>query len=330
MKLEFTEAEVNERVAPFAAVLAQEEFHKEVDRLCVSERRWGTRREMRARALKWHGDRCTFEIAVRTESGWHHVIGKVYKTDRSDVFQAMEVLRRAGFSEDAEFSIPQPLVYLSSLGVRLEEKVRGPSAKDLFLNGGPHEHIAAAERCGRWLARFHAVSPRLGNVADLGAEFVRYRYWTDRVTDFGEPLASKSERLFEELNTAAPTLAAIEGCGGHGSYIPEHVILSGSRTAAIDLDEYDVGDPSRDVAWFVVSLQRLALRYLGSLHALDSAAQQFLSMYVASGREDAIVNFPFYRALECLHGAKRDIVGQTPPAPDRAEIMLDEGLRALC
>src|SRR5438094_5840936 len=141
MKLEFTEAEVNERVAPFAAVLAQEEYPKEAGRLCASERRWGTRREMRARALKWHGDRCTFEIAVRTESGWHHVIGKVYKTDRSDVFQAMEALRRAGFSEDAEFSIPQPLVYLSSLGVRLEEKVRGPSAKDLFLNGGPHEHI---------------------------------------------------------------------------------------------------------------------------------------------------------------------------------------------
>ncbi len=70
MKLEFTEAEVNERVAPFAAVLAQEEFQREVDRLCVSERRWGTRQEIRARALKWHGDRCTFEIAVRTESGW--------------------------------------------------------------------------------------------------------------------------------------------------------------------------------------------------------------------------------------------------------------------
>src|SRR5439155_814639 len=206
-----------------AAVLAQEEFHKEVDRLCVSERRWGTRREMRSRALKRHGDRCTFEVAVRTESGWHHVIGKVYKTDRSDVFHAMEALRRAGFSENAEFSIPQPLVYLSSLGVRLEEKVRGPSAKEIFLNGGRHERIAAAGRCGRWLARFHAASPRL-----------------------------------------------------------------------------------------------------------DSAAQQFLSMYVSSGRENAMVNFPFYRALECLHGAKRDIVGQTPPAPDRAEIMLDEGLRALC
>src|SRR5438128_5117930 len=149
---------------------------------------------MRARALKWHGDRCTFEIAVRTESGWHHVIGKVYKTDRSDVFRAMEALRRAGFSEDAGFSIPQPLVYLSSLGVRLEEKVRGPSAKDLFLNGGPHEHIAAAERCGRWLARFHAASPRLGNVAELDAGIVRDRYRAKRVRGRWIATASKTQR----------------------------------------------------------------------------------------------------------------------------------------
>ena len=42
-----------------------------------------------------------------------------------------------------------------------------------------------------------------------------------------------------------------------------------------------------------------------------------------------MVNFSFYKALECLHGAKRDVTNQSPPARDWAEIMLDEGLRAL-
>ena len=41
-----------------------------------------------------------------------------------------------------------------------------------------------------------------------------------------------------------------------------------------------------------------------------------------------MVNFSFYKALECLHGAKRDVINQSPPARDWAEIMLDEGLRA--
>ena len=329
MKLEFAQADVSERVAPFAAMLDQEEFLDELDRLSCSQRQWGTRQEVQARALKWHGDRCTFEIAVKTENGWHSVIGKVYKIDRSDIFQTMEALSQAGFGTEAEFSIPQPFVYLSSLRIRLEEKVQGPSAKEIFLNGSQDERIAAAERCGQWLGRFHRTAPRLGKVADLSEEFPRYRYWTDPVVSCGEPLASKAELLFQKLRAAIPDLSAIESCAGHGSYIPEHVIFSGRRTATIDLDEYDAADPGRDIAWFIVSLQRLALKHLGSLHALDGVAERFLRTYASSGRSDAMVNFSFYKALECLHGAKRDVINHSPPARDWAEIMLDEGLRAL-
>ena len=329
MKVECAQADMNERVASFTAVLDQEEFRKELDRVCFSERHWGTWREVRARVLKSHGDRCTFEITVRTESGCYSVIGKVYKIDRSDVFQAMEALRQAGFGPDAEFSIAQPFVYLSSLGVRLEEKVQGPSAKEIFVNGSTDEHIAAAERCAQWLGRFHMTAPLLGKVAELREEFPRYRYWTDLLTRCGEPLASKCERLFQKLKAAAPASGTIESCVGHGSYIPEHVILSGRRTATIDLDDYDVGDPGRDVAWFIVSLQRLALKHLGALHALDGAGDKFLGTYASSGRGDAMAHFPFYRALECLHGAKRDVVSQAPRSREWAEVMLDEGLRAL-
>ena len=266
---------------------------------------------------------------MRTEGGWHSVIGKVYTTDRSDVFRATDAFRRAGFGSEADFSIAEPLVYLASLGVRLEEKVPGPSVKEIFLTGSPDLHIAASERCGQWLGRFHRTAPRLGKVADLAAEFPRYRYWTDLITRCGEPLGGKAERLFQKLEGAAPASGTVTDCIGHGSYIPEHVIVSGQRTATIDLDDYDVGDPGRDVAWFIVSLQRLALKHLGSLHALDSVGETFLAAYASSGRRDAMVNFSFYKAVECLHGAKRDVVSQTPHAREWAEIMLDEGL-SLC
>ena len=328
MKLELAGPDVNDRVAAFAAVLDREEFCSELDRLCFSEWQCGTRQKVRARALKWHGDRCTFEIAMRTEGGWHSVIAKVYKMDRADIFQAMAALSRAGFGTEAEFSIPQPFIHLSSLGIRLEEMLQGPSAKEIFLNGSPDERFDAAERCAQWLGRFHRTAPPRGKVADLSGEFPRYRYWIDRVVSCGEPLASKAELLFEKLRAAIPDLSAIESCAGHGSYIPEHVIFSGWRTATIDLDEYDAADPGRDIAWFIVSLQRLALKHLGSLHALDGVAERFLRTYASSGRSDAMVNFSFYKALECLHGAKRDVINHSPPARDWAEIMLDEGLRA--
>jgi len=97
----------------------------------------------------------------------------------------------------------------------------------------------------------------------------------------------------------------------------------------IDLDEHDVADPGRDVAWFVVSLQRLALVHRGAFHALDGPGRHFLESYLSAGSGGATAHYPFYRALECLHRARRDLWKRVPPVREWAEIMLDEGLRAL-
>src|SRR5207247_362449 len=226
-------------VSPFAAVLDQGEFRSELGRLCVSEWHWGAPQAVRIQPLKWHRERCTCEITVKTETGCHGVIGKVYEVDQAGVFRTRETVWQAGFGPEAEFSIPQPLAYLPSVRVLLEEKVQGPSAKETLLSGIPHERRAAGQRCGQWLARFHTA------------------------------------------------------------------------------------DPGRDVAWFVVSLQRLALVHLGSFHALDGPAQHFQESYLSAGNGGVPPHYPFYRALECLHRARRDLYKRVPPVPEWAEIMLD-------
>jgi hypothetical protein len=317
------------RVSRFAAVLEQSEFRSELDRLCVSEWQWGAPQAVRIQPLKWHRERCTFEIAVKTETGWHDVIGKVYGVDRAGLVQTWEAIWQARFGPGAEFHIPQPLAYLPSMRILLEEKVQGPPAKEILLRGTPRERMAAAERCGRWLAGFHIAAPRLGTAMDIRLEFLRFRRWVDRVATFGQPFAAKGARLFRALEAAAPAPGTVGYRAGHGSYIPEHVFLSGPRTVVIDLDEQDVADPGRDVAWFVVSLQRLAMVHLGSFHALDGPAGRFLETYQSAGREEFTAHYPFYRALECLHRARRDLYKRVPPVPEWAEIMLDEGLRAL-
>src|ERR1700737_2473515 len=61
-------------------------------------RRWGAIQNTQFRILKHHpASRCTLEIGLRTETGWSYLIGKVYATDRSDVYLAMDKLRRTGF-----------------------------------------------------------------------------------------------------------------------------------------------------------------------------------------------------------------------------------------
>jgi aminoglycoside phosphotransferase (APT) family kinase protein len=327
MKTRYTEGEARAVISGFAAAFEQDEFRAELDRL--TRDRWGSPLEVRFQPLKAHKNRCTFDIAVQTVSGWHGLIGKVHTADRSDVFRTMDAIRQAGFGQEAEFSIPRPLAYLPSLHVLLEEKVPGPAARDVFLSGSLPEQLAAAERCGQWLTRFHAAAPRLGTAADLAKELDRFRRWADKIVSFGEPLARKANALLRRLEAAAPDSAAGGHRPGHGSYMPEHVMLAEGRTAVIDLDECDVADPARDVAWFIVSLQRLGLKHLYSLHALDRPAQHFLATYFRASPGGATAHVPFYCAAECLHRARRDLDRRIPPDPQWAEIMLDEGLRAL-
>ena len=316
------EDEVAEAVARFKAVLDGTEFRSELGRLAEKEWRWGTPLEVSVRALKAHRRRCTFDVTISTASGRHGVIAKVHNVDRSDAFRTMDAVWRAGFSADAECAIPQPLAYLSSLHIMLEEKVEGPPAMEVFLAGDADEQLATADRCGRWLARFHAAAPCLGDATDQ----LRLERWTARIRPFGEPLASAAELLLRTLEGAAPTPDTVAWCAGHGSYMPEHVLLSGPRTVTIDFDEYDVADPGRDLAWFIVSLQRLGLKHRGSLRFFDAAVEEFLRAYAASGPAGATVHVAFYRAAECLHRAWRDLYKRIPPIREWAQLMLEEGL----
>src|SRR5439155_22186915 len=108
--------------------------------------------------------RFTFEIVLRTG-----LVGKVYAKDRQDVYQVMQGISEAGFGSEAEFSIPEPIAYLPSLRLLLQERVEGMPAQLIFRFGDEHQRVAAAERCARWLARLHALAPTTGAVLNGGA-----------------------------------------------------------------------------------------------------------------------------------------------------------------
>src|SRR2546428_321052 len=91
-----------------------------------------------------------------------YLIGKVYAKDRSDVYQLMQALAGAGFGPHDEFSIPRPAAYLPALQLLLQERVQGRPATESFLSDNQSECTAAAERSARWLAKFHAMAPRIG------------------------------------------------------------------------------------------------------------------------------------------------------------------------
>ncbi|HKO24595.1 MAG TPA: phosphotransferase [Chloroflexota bacterium] len=296
--------------------------------LPVLPRRWGALREARVQVTKHYpAKRCTIAIALRTTSGWHDLIGKVYATDRSDVYRALDGIRQAGFGPDAAFSIPQPLVFVPALRLLLLEKVQGVAVKEIVLAGSERDRALAAQQCARWLTRFQSVAPRSGPLFDVRMHTAAV--WARGLATLDGPLTDKARRLLEHVDAAAGALNESSMCAGHGSYSPSHVILTAGRTVTIDWDGYDVADPARDVARFIVALKRLALGRLGSIRALDAVADVFVQTYVGLGRPDVAARLPCYEAAICLQIASNMARRGQPHWQMKVQTMLDEGLRTL-
>jgi aminoglycoside phosphotransferase (APT) family kinase protein len=286
--------------------------------------------EIQVRSLRHHaGKRCVVEVTLRTAQGWRCWMGKVYARDRSDVYRLMEGVRRAGWGPDEEFSIPQPIAYLQELQLLLQEKVEGQAATEWFLSDDESERTAAAERCARWLAKFHAIAPGMAPSLDRSSQLLSIERWFHRVASLGEPFAGKAGELFKRLEVAASKLRPAEMCTIHGDYTHHQAILAQGRTVTVDWDDYELADPSHDVARFTVGLQRLALRCRGSIQALDGAVEVFLNTYFSGYGPEAMRNLPFHKAAICLQLAKKDIRHRAVRWHEKAEATLDEGLRVL-
>lgn len=297
----------------------------------VSLGRWngGGVEEVRSRVLKHHvGQRCTLEMGVRSGSGWHSLIGKVFQEDRADIFQAMEGIQRAGFGGQDELSIPEPIAYLRPLYFLLQEKVEGTAAKEILKSGDERSQSEAAERCARWLAAFHIRAPKEGPVSHPHDHLKSksMRRCSRKVGRMRGRSGLKAARLLQRLEQQAASLSLVELRAGHGSYTAGHVILSRGRTVVIDWDWHDMADPARDVARFLYALRRWALLELGSIRALDGVAEVFLRTYLAAGPPLVLRNLRFFEAALCLKAGKRV---KEKDHRELAEAMLEEGLRLM-
>jgi aminoglycoside phosphotransferase (APT) family kinase protein len=317
-------------IPALASVLDPTELAKQLSLPSFAKWHWDTSHGIKLQVLKWwRASRCTFEITVRTSSGWQELIGKVYAKDRSDILQAMEEICQAGFSCEQEFAIPRPIAFLKPLCLLLYEKVPGTRAKTVFLHGNQSDHVQAAERCARWLTRFQVLAPLSGRVFALHDHLANLERAARGLAELGGPIADKASWLLRQLNSRTIGLTSTELSPGHGTYTPGQVVLAEGRTVTIDWDTYNLSDPAHDVARFLVELRRLGLKYFGSIHALDKAAEVFGNTYVALGRSDITTRLPFHEAAICLERANNDVDKQARGWRERAEIMLDEGLRIL-
>ena len=316
---------------PLAATLDAEEVSRRLDLLAISCSGIGGLKEVRTSVIKRHsGSHASFEISLATPAGLRSLIGKVYSRDHSGVFKAMETIWLAGLHGEREFSIPRPIAYLRSLDILLQEKIEGVMAADAFVNKDARVRSAIAERCALWLAQFQDLAPPQGRAMTVQRVLELSDHRLLGIVEAGAPCSKKARELFEHLLLASASLEETRLCASHGDFIHHQVMISGERLVVFDWDLYAAADPLYDVARLYVSLERLALREFGTIHALDGAAHTFLNTYLAASRAKVAKNLDFYKALVYLQAAKFDVTtSRAPGSLERADIMLDLGLRSL-
>ena len=298
----------------------------------IASSHWGSRRVkvIGTQLLNWHkGSRYTFEITATTDHGWHNLIGKVFSRESFNVFDAMRRIWRVGLDKDSEFAVPEPLAYVPSLRLLLQEKAIGKHPKEVFLAGSPAERAEAAERCAHWLMWFQILAPKQGKIMKVRRLLRRSERRLRQIVDAKVPIASKAEELFQRLLVVSSMLEGNNWCAGHGDYSHYQILFSGKRTVTFDWDGYDTADPCRDAARFVVSLERLALRELKSIRDLNVATRTFLNSYLIAKHPRFATRLGFYKAALYLQSAKRDVASRATGSLERARTMLDKGLRAL-
>src|SRR5437763_728210 len=101
------------------------------------------------------------ELSWRAQKRPFETPGRQVKLSPGD---GMKKIWQVGLDRDSEFAIPEPLAYVPSLRLLIQEKVSGKPAKEVFLAGSPAERAEAAERCGHWLMWFQILAPQQGKV----------------------------------------------------------------------------------------------------------------------------------------------------------------------
>src|SRR6266853_2858290 len=177
------------------AFLDKEELARHLNLFLSDQGQRASLPDARIRVLRWHKrSRCTMEITLETYGIFHELIGKIYAVERSDTYRMMEALWREGFDQNAQYSIPQPLIYIPSLRLLLQENIAGASVREIFLGSDRRKQFEAAERSAHWLAYFHNLAPRLTQVSPADKQVTRMKRWTCRLAERGGPVTEKSKQ----------------------------------------------------------------------------------------------------------------------------------------
>ena len=276
----------------------------------------------------WPGKRCTIRFEEGTESRYTKVYPKKFlRRDRgAQLHRVATALSTAAGRGEIGFTVAAPVCWDADTRTLWQLHLEGTPASSLLAGDSGcrvayrmGQAAASLGRCGIVPTRIFDVHEQLADSADYGGELATHV----------PRLAATVDALLSELEAMAAEPLQRALCPVHGDLHAGQWVVDGPRLGLLDFDDFSLGEPERDAAFFVTQLEselglglrvaQLAEAFLAGFEevagSLDPrrvaayAAHKWLSKARKAARElrsdgDARAERMLSRAIERAHWAR--------------------------
>ena len=250
------------------------------------------------------------------------IIGKVFPADSGQkVFENMKLLWKNGFSKNDsdDISMPEPIAFLTSYQLLLQENVPGEPVKVLIKESPEKEHFI---KLAHTLAKLH-------NSSIIPERTFRIKHHLLRCHPkhpFLSMACPKLEKSIDDIvDKAYQFEEAVEGIPFtplHGDFHLGQLHLENGNAWLLDFDALSYGDPASDLGNVLVFLQDKARKK----PAIYDHIHLFLDEYFALTNHSIGERVPTYMALTHLRRACKSLRKQKEGWQSRAERMIKQGV----
>lgn len=287
--------------------------------------------DFRLEVLQRHTYRCVLRYHISAfdpERGadvqWR-VIGKVLNTNLGILlFDNMRQLWSCGFSRTAAdgISIPEPIEFLPSLSMLLQEEVPGLSLKMLLKQSAQKEHFRQLARALAKLHKCPIVPSRLFTVKE---HLLRCHPGHEVLASACPELAPSINYLVEQAFDSEAAFGDIELAPVHADFHLGQVHLENGHTWLIDFDVLSYGDPATDLGNLLVFMKSKAR----TNPVIAELIQVFLEEYFSLMDRSIAARIPLYEGLSYLRRACKSFRLQAEGWHEQAQYLIEQGIAAV-
>jgi aminoglycoside phosphotransferase len=248
------------------------------------------------RVLKYKpGKHCVIEYFLESDgrpARWPRVIGKIYRDERGRrMFENLQNLWLAARTSATPFGMPQPLGYLTELGMVIQEAMPGQPLRNMLED----ENLAGVIRLvARNLSVLHRLPLASLEKSGMRDHLKKYCHPGPELLMEAYPqLAAQVEailaKLLDETRRNHFLLSPV-----HGDLGLDQILLAGDQVYFIDFDGLCLAHPALDLGNFLVALRF----YLGARG--EKFAEIFLARYLEEQGAERVEGLAVYQAFACL------------------------------